>query len=100
MKKQIIILSSLLLLSACSTTYKSRQACEKALYEDRGSIAGVVAGGTVGDGLGSAAASVAGGVAGHVAGGALYDPKEEDDKRPYKRDRLTGIVTGCEPVQN
>jgi uncharacterized protein YcfJ len=100
MQKQIIILCSLLLLSACSTTYKSRHACEKALYEDRGSIAGVLAGGTVGDGLGKAAASVAGGVAGHAAGGALYDPKGQDDERPYKRDRLTGIVTGCKPVQD
>lgn len=100
MKKQIIILCGLLMLSACSTTYKSRQACEKALYEDRGSIAGVLAGGTIGDGLGQAAASVAGGVAGHVAGGAMYKPEGEDDKRTYERDRLTGIFTGCKPVED
>ncbi len=100
MIKNSLSLCFLFLLAACSNSYASRHACEKALSEDRGAIAGVLVGGAFGDGKGKILTSVGGGVAGHVAGGILYSPQESDDHRPYTRNRFTGIFTGCKPVQD
>lgn len=96
--KVVLIISTLALigLSGCSSTYASKQACERELARQRGSVAGVLVGGAFGDGLGSALGSVAGNFAGAEAGEFLYNQGEKtaDDRRPYKKN----FISGCNPA--
>lgn len=96
--KSIFVMSLLAVmgLSGCSSTYASKQACERELARQRGSVAGVLVGGAFGDGLGSALGSVAGNFAGAEAGELLYNQGEKtaDDHRPYKKN----FISGCNPA--